>query len=400
MTDIDLSRFELIEWAILVLFSLILPLSIFFGRGSIRKRRLAALRDLEEKAFKANKHGPSPILPSLELVRARYEQAAFGGANGKGNLSLYASELMAYLLPTAIFVLITLVGMYLVFSSIHSQWASPHLLLIGLSSNAADAKSYQSVTALVVSAGFLGAYIWSISYLVLRVANFDLTPLDFLRVSAHILLTALLTGVFRHFVGASTEAQLATATVLVASFVMGLVPSLGLDTLIDRLPASFRLKRVIAEASDISREFPLDLIDGIDSAIKFRLANYEINDVQNLATENPINLYVGTPYNLLQIIDWIAQAQLLIAVGPKNYLELRKVNIRDVFSLLDVGSSPEGAALLKRCLFDPAGSPEVMDVCLQTIQSSLHVKRLINLKQTIAGTLETASHAPLRLAAE
>jgi hypothetical protein len=249
-------NFQLIDWAILIVLSLILPLSIFFGRGSIRKRRLAVLKDLEEKAFKVGRQGGDVVLPSLELVRARYEQAQFGGsdskASGWGKLQAYSVEIVAYTLPTSIFVIITLMGFYLLLSAVYSQLQSPHLLLIGLSGNTADPKVYQTVSALIISAGFLGAYIWSINYLILRVANFDLTPLDFLRVSAHVLLTAFIVGVFRHFVGASTGIEIATATLLVAAFVMGLVPSLGLNTLIDRLPPSFRLKRVVEEANKIS----------------------------------------------------------------------------------------------------------------------------------------------------
>jgi hypothetical protein len=42
--------FHVVEWGILVALSILLPLSIFFGRGSVRKRRLALLRDLEERS--------------------------------------------------------------------------------------------------------------------------------------------------------------------------------------------------------------------------------------------------------------------------------------------------------------------------------------------------------------
>jgi hypothetical protein len=226
------------------------------------------------------------------------------------------------------------------------------------------------------------------------------TPLDFLRVSTHILLTAFIVGVFRHFIGASTGIGIATSTLLVAAFVMGLVPSLGLNTLIDRLPPSFRLKRVVDEASKISREFPLDLIDGIDSGIKFRLANYEINDVQNLATENPINLYVGTPYNFVEILDWIAQAQLMVAVGPSKYLDLRKNNIRDIFGLLDVGSTSQGGPFLKSILLDSGATDEFMVASLKSIESSLYVQRLLRLREVVASSLEARVRPPLRVAAE
>src|SRR5687767_1724384 len=117
---LESTNFGPLGWGILLALSLILPVSIFFGRGNIRKRRLAVLHNLEHNAFRHVKEREGVTLPYLDLVRARYEQAGPNGAAGAWALVRgYLAEVAAYMLPTSIFVILTSLGIYLTLSAMH-----------------------------------------------------------------------------------------------------------------------------------------------------------------------------------------------------------------------------------------------------------------------------------------
>jgi hypothetical protein len=360
-----------------VLLSLLLPLSIFIGRGHVRARRLRMIDNLASVLAYVPAESGSFVPPALELVRARY----LGGAPGAGPWSRildWLREVGVYLLPTSIFVLLSAWGFALIVG-LGGEWLeATRGLLRGLRGEGASAIEFPTATALVLGAGFVGAYVWSIHYLILRVANFDLSPLSFLGTSAHVLMTVFAAWVLCQVVAAPGLQEKAAVTVVLGiAFLSGLYPSLGLNVLIDRLPNWLRLKRDVPEAGEISRSFPLDLIDGIDPTIRFRLNQLEIAEVQNLATANPILLYVAAPYGLVEVIDWMAQAQLLAELGPQRFLEARSRGIRDMVAFLELGRTEQGRRLLAPLLLpDGEADDEALRATFDSIATKLHVQHL------------------------
>jgi hypothetical protein len=398
----DVSINEALGQVGIFLLSLVIPLAIYSGRNNLRNHRRKVVRDLAAMFDFATADGGRPIIiPSLELVKYKYDPESATSAAG---LEEEQSGWWHYAMPVALYVLLAFLGFRRCFypSAFSPSGALNQNTLQELSSfvlggiRKPDSEQLASFAANGCYT-FLGAYLWTIFYLIKRVSNFDLSPLSFLRCSAQIVFAGFVSAAVWH----TGNSLLGDKFVFVAgvAFLIGWFPDLGLQYLITKYP-SMQLKRITPATNELCEELPLDCITGIDAFMKFRLAEFEIEDVQNLATINPIQLFVETPYGLYEVIDWVAQAQLILAVGASKTLQLRKLNVRTIFDLEKIAHQPVLGRLVLKILLSGApqsnpqqtdldalsddGSSDLLTNMIAVIREDLHVQRLRQIWEIIA----------------
>ncbi|PZU60166.1 MAG: hypothetical protein DI547_03790 [Sphingobium sp.] len=328
----------LMNWHIVLalLLSALLPVSLLVAEYELRHVRMRTVEDLRDTIFAQDRE-----LPQLLLALARYDRLRATNRPGRQDETRRGAG-------AVLFTLICFGGFLLLFDPIACLLGETCRLLrlssaifwvpIEVARGATESTIRQSVA--IAATAFMGGYVFSISYLIRAMLNQELSALSFTRSGMRIILGVIVAIVVHHVgAGALGDGSIQFTVSLATAFIIGYFPDRSFS-LIARL-TQIQIKSIDRDAMRNAPLIPLEVIDGIDHEISFRLQENNLADVQNLATANPIELYVQTPYTMLQTFDWVLQAQLCEVVGATAFHELRRHKIRTIFDL-ERAVLPEG----------------------------------------------------------
>jgi hypothetical protein len=367
-------------WGIFAaIFAVMTPLTLLVMREVIRRRRSALLGELLETLFKGKEY-----IPTLEFARNKYgaRPAASAADQSREDKAATRSLTRPYsLLISAVpYLLLSVIGFLILIEPICALISTDacfgnlivqSLIWIEHPGNAAESGPRLLEAAAIVGAAFLGGYLFTLRTLLRAVMNFELSPITWLRAAVHLLsgsIVALL--LYRTLGGTPYLSDVLQITAdpnssplrlwLAVAFIAGYVPDFGLSTLLRYLHITY-LKNVDDAVMKSVAIIPIEIVDGIDYDVRYRLEETNIVDIQNLATYNPILLFVETPYGLYEAFDWVLQAQLCLAVGPKTFLELKKYKVRTIFDLEKAvtGDGSDGLARMIGALLYADADPQV-----------------------------------------
>lgn len=377
------------------LLSGMVPLAVLVSRDRLRRYRRGLVIALEEWISRTARLAP---LPSFDAARIKYELSPSADERRgrpeeeeSSNAAAPHGSMWSFALPAVIYSGLSALGFISAcfLASEVAFWRQPNFILSGMFNISETVNesgtlispgltAYQWNSGAAISAGFIGAYLFTLQYLVGRVRNYELSPTSFLVASVSLLEGTFIVAVVRHLTAHSDS----FAEFTVIAFLLGYFPTFGIAWIIERMRVQ-NLKQIAPAAYKRRFVLPTDMIDGIDMQTKFRLMEAGVQDVQNLATANPVLLYVETPYSLLTILDWIAQAQLIVAFGGDIAADLRQIGVRTTFDIGGMRAQhPTRLMVLKKVWADLPGdmnakeSEDLFDVLEKVMSGDIHVRRL------------------------
>ena len=277
---------------------------------------------------------------------------------------------------------------------------SPVILLLGLSligwitilppfdSKEAPVLPYLISTPTAVGFAFLGAYFFTLQFLVWRFVRKDLNSNAYVSMSLRIILAVI--GVFALIELLAAIGQAPSVKVMnTLAFCIGAFPMIlwqFLSTVAARYsPMAFVLP-------NIERGIPLSELDGLSIWHETRLQEEDIENVLNLASADLIDLFLNTRLASNRIIDWMDQAILLgimWGIEPKGGISIKEAlysrGIRSVTAIDAALNANAGDSLLKPEIELPDGAKQSLHSFLTTIREVADTNPNFALVQTWKG---------------
>lgn len=283
-----------------------------------------------------------------------------------------------YVLPVTFATLVTVLGaMTLILGPQLAEIDDVNLILDG-PAIAARYSGQPGLTKLfgmlVIGLAFAGSYIWSIQNLFRRLSTLDLQPSAYYSVGVRIVFSVFVSlmiyYLFLETDGGQVTRITAPAALSVLVFLAGMFPQRGLQYIQEWVRFEPRAQGKKADPT------PLAMIEGLQLFERVRLSEIGIDNAQNLAKSNFIEVLLRTPFSPREIIDWIGQARLYLFF-TQEIVQLRRAGVRTIFDLKKTADNEQGLDMLAEQSGVPLGKLQIVhqiikdDSDIQSLEESL-----------------------------
>ena len=156
-----------------------------------------------------------------------------------------------------------------------------------------------------LSFGFLGAYFFALNMVFRRYVRSDLTPKAYSHITVRLLVTTIL--VWAVSVLPAFQSNPPSPVLLIMAFCIGIVPETAIKVI-----KEFMRKTVGRFSESLDERDPLTNLEGIDLYDRARLSEEGVDNIENLAYHNLIDLLVQTRIPARRLADMVDQAILYL----------------------------------------------------------------------------------------
>jgi hypothetical protein len=206
--------------------------------------------------------------------------------------------------------------------------------------------------------GFVGAYLFTLQMLVRRYFQADLKASAYISAVTRVVTALVVVPVVNLALPQATGLD----TRVAVAFLVGFFPLVGLQAL--QKAAALTLRTIVPS---LRNDYPLSDLDGLSVWYEARLLELGIEDMENLATANLVDVTLHSRVPVSRLVDWVDQAHLYLHLEPKNSDDstrriLRRLGVRTATALEEaVRPCPEGADTVARGLVPADANRQLLD---------------------------------------